>query len=364
GEPEAFGMSIAAFHEWNRERQAQWPNAMSASSTHDTKRSEDARARIAVLSEIPDEWEQAIKRWYQMNAAARKQIEEDEVPDPNEEYLLYQTLIGIWPNEPLDGNRDDFILRVQQYMNKAVKEAKVHTSWMNVNEEHDRALSEFLAGILTKGHQFVADIAEFHSHIARAGMLNSLAQTLLKITLPGAPDLYQGTELWTLSLVDPDNRRPVDFACRRAMLAKIREGARRDPLATLNHLIKDMRSGAIKMYLINRALEFRREHQDLFMRGDYVPLNVAGERADHVLAFARTYKDKRAIVMCGRFFMSLPAAEGQPVDPNAWRGTFVEPEGNWPASMTDRITGRTISTDRPIAVDEAFAQLPVALLHN
>jgi len=364
GEPDAFGVSVEAFHAWNSERQAEWPAAMSAGTTHDTKRSEDARARIAVLSEIPDEWEQAIKRWYQMNAGARKLVEDSEVPDPNEEYLLYQTLVGVWPNEPLDGNRGDFIKRIQQYMDKAVKEAKVHTSWMNVNEEHDRALSEFLATILTKGHEFVADLANFQAPVARAGMLNSLAQTVLKMMLPGAPDFYQGTELWTLSLVDPDNRRPVDYACRRAMLAKIREGARRDPLATVTHLLKDMSSGAIKMYLIHRAMEFRREHPELFMRGEYVPLNVAGERANQVIAFARSHNDKRVIVMCGRLFMNLPAAAPLPVDPNVWRGTFVEFQDDSRKSMTDLVTGRAISTDRRIAVDEAFARIPVAMLHD
>ena len=364
GEPDAFGVGIETFHAWNRERHVEWPAAMSATTTHDTKRSEDARARIAVLSEIPDEWEQAIKRWYQMNAGARKLIEDSEVPDPNEEYLLYQTLVGVWPVEPLDGNRDDFIKRIQQYMDKAVKEAKVHTSWMNVNEEHDRALSEFLATILTKGHEFVADLANFRAVIARAGMLNSLSQSLLKITLPGAPDFYQGTELWTLSLVDPDNRRPVDYACRRAMLAKIREGARRDPLATVTLLLRDMSSGAIKMYLINRVLEFRREHPELFMRGEYVPLNVSGERADQVIAFARTYNGERVIVMCGRFFMNLPPAPPLPVDPNAWRGTFVELPSDSRKSMTDLITGRAISVGRRIAVDEAFGQMPVAMLHD
>ncbi len=365
GEPDAFGIAIDAFHEWNRERRAEWPDAMSASTTHDTKRSEDARARIDVLSEIPDEWEQAIKRWYQMNAGARKIIEDNEVPDPNEEYLLYQTLVGIWPSEPLDGNRDEFIKRVQQYMDKAVKEAKVHTSWMNVNEEHDRALSEFLATILTKGHEFVADVANFQTRIARAGMLNSLAQTILKIALPGAPDFYQGTELWTLSLVDPDNRRPVDYACRRAMLAKIREGARRDPLATTNHLLREMSSGAIKMYLIHRAMEFRREHQELFMRGEYVPLKVTGEGTNQVVAFARTHNDKRVIVMCGRFFMNLPEAPPLPVDPNVWAGTFVELQNDSSTSMKELITGRAISLARGrIAVDDAFAQLPVAMLYD
>jgi len=365
GEPDAFGISVEVFHEWNRQRQAQWPDAMSASSTHDAKRSEDARARIAVLSEIPDEWEQAIKRWYQMNSGARKQVEDNEVPDPNEEYLLYQTLLGIWPDEPLDGNRGEFIKRIQQYMDKAVKEAKIHTSWMNVNEEHDRALSEFLKIILTKGHEFVADITEFQVHIARAGMLNALSQTILKIALPGAPDFYQGSELWNLSLVDPDNRRPVDYECRRAMLAKLRESARCDPLATVTHLLKDMRNGAIKMYLIYRAMEFRRAHPELFMRGEYVPLAVTGERANHVIAFARVHEDKRVIIMCGRFFMSLPKAPPLPVDPNVWRGTFVESGEQSSRAMTDLITGQTISlAGGRVTLEEAFAQMPIAMLHD
>ncbi len=278
GIPDAFGVSVETFHEWNRERLAKWPDAMSGSSTHDTKRGEDTRARIEVLSEIPDEWEQAIKRWYQMNSGARKNIEDSEVPDPNEEYLLYQTLVGIWPAAPMDAaQREDFLQRLQAYMDKAVKEAKVHTSWMNINEEHDRALSEFLARILKEDSEFVADLTAFQTRIARAGMLNSLSQTILKIASPGVPDFYQGSELWTLNLVDPDNRRPVDYARRSAMLAKMREAAHRDPLATTRHLLKDMNSGAIKMYLINRAMEFRRAHPELFMRGDYLP--VKGQRA-------------------------------------------------------------------------------------
>ncbi len=366
GEPDAFGISIEAFHEWNRARLAQWPDAMSGSSTHDTKRSEDTRARIDVLSEIPDEWEQAIKRWYQMNSSARKKIEDSEVPDPNEEYLLYQTLVGIWPDAPMDdAQRDDFIKRIQSYMDKAVKEAKVHTSWMNVNEEHDRALSEFLAAILAKGTEFVTDLAKFQARIARAGVLNSLSQTILKIVAPGVPDFYQGTELWALNLVDPDNRRPVDYARRCTMLAKIRDAARRDPLATTLHLLKDMSSGAIKMYLINRAMEFRRENPELFMRGDYVPLNVAGPRANHIVAFARARNGKRVIAVCGRFFMQLSAAPPLPVDPNAWTDTFIELEPGPSSSMTDLITGRSISiSGGRLALSEVFAQIPAAMLHD
>ncbi len=366
GDPDAFGISRAAFHEWSRERLAQWPDAMSGSSTHDTKRSEDTRARIAVLSEIPDEWEQAIKRWYQMNSRARTKIDDSEVPDPNEEYLLYQTLIGIWPSDPMDAaQREDFIKRVQSYMDKAVKEAKVHTSWMNVNAENDRALSEFSATILKEGTEFVADLAQFQARIARAGMLNSLSQTILKIALPGVPDFYRGTELWEFNLVDPDNRRPVDYARRCAMLAKIREAARRDPIEATRHLLKNMSSGAIKMYLINRAMEFRRANGALFMRGDYIPLEVTGPRARHVVAFARALDGKRVIVACGRFFTQLPEAPPLPVDPALWADTFIELEPAASSSMTDRITGRSVSiNDGRLPLGEAFALMPVAMLHD
>ncbi len=366
GDPDAFGISVDEFHEWNRTRLASWPDAMSASSTHDTKRSEDTRARIEVLSEIPDEWEQAIKRWYQMNLSARKQVEESEVPDPNEEYLLYQTLVGIWPSAPIDeAQREDSIERIQAYMDKAVKEAKVHTSWMNVNEEHDRALSDFLATILKAGSEFVADLEAFLSRIGPAGMLNSLAQTILKITAPGVPDFYQGTELWALSLVDPDNRRPVDYAGRRAMLAKMRDAAQRDPLVTTRDLVKEMRSGAIKMYLINRVMEFRRDNPTLFARGEYIPLNVSGPRANHVIAFARTHEGKRAVVVCGRFFTQLAEASTRPVDPEAWADTFIDLTPGASASMTDVITGRSISLEGGrLAISEAFAELPVAMLHD
>jgi (1->4)-alpha-D-glucan 1-alpha-D-glucosylmutase len=367
GEPTAFGIGLEHFHRWNQERLANWPDAMSGSSTHDTKRSEDMRARIAALSEIPDEWERAIERWYRMNSGARKNLEDGrEVPDPNEEYLLYQTLVGIWPAIPIDkAEREDLTKRIQAYMEKAVKEAKVHTSWMNANEEHDSALKEFLATILGEGSEFVADLAKFQTRIARAGILNSLSQTLLKIAAPGVPDFYQGTELWTLSLVDPDNRRPVDYASRRTMLAKIRESAHRDPLATVRDLLKDMSSGAIKMYLTNRAMEFRREHRELFMRGEYTALKVEGPRADHVVAFARKSASKWAIVLCGRFFMNLPEAPPLPVDPNVWKETFVILDEGSPSKVTDIFTGASISIERGrIVLSEAFAQMPVAMLHS
>jgi (1->4)-alpha-D-glucan 1-alpha-D-glucosylmutase len=236
---------------------------------------------------------------------------------------------------------------------------------MNVNEEHDRALSEFLATILKKGTEFVADLAKFQARIARAGMLNALSQTILKVAAPGVPDFYQGSELWALNLVDPDNRQLVDYARRRAMLAKIREAARCDPLGTTRHLLKDMSSGAIKMYLINRAMGFRCENPELFMRGDYIPLNVTGPRANHVVGFARAHNGKRVIAVCGRFFMQLPEAPPLPVDPNAWADTFIQLEAGSLSLVTDLITSRSIPiVGGRLALGDVFAQMPVAMLHD
>jgi (1->4)-alpha-D-glucan 1-alpha-D-glucosylmutase len=363
GEPEFFGVGIEEFHRWNQRRLERWPDSMSATSTHDSKRSEDARARINALSEIPDEWEAAIARWYRMNAGARKRVEDAEVPDPNEEYLLYQSLIGVWPAEEIEaGERAELTRRIQAYMDKAVREAKVNTSWMNVNQEHDSALREFLAAILAEGSEFVADLEKFVKPIARAGNLNALSQTLLKIAAPGMPDFFQGTELWDLSLVDPDNRRPVDFNLRRAMLGKLRESARCDPMLSLCHLLKNPGNGAVKMYLINRALEFRRDNHELFMRGEYLPLDVMGQRAPHVIAFARTHGQKRVLVLCGRFFMHLAQAHPLPVDPRTWIDTTVG-VGADHARFRNVFNGATIVAAKgSLRMEDVFAQMPVALL--
>ena len=365
GEPENFAVGVEEFHRWNLRRLERWPDSMSATSTHDSKRSEDTRARISVLSEIPDEWEEAITRWYRMNAGARKRIEEAEVPDPNEEYLLYQTLVGIWPAEKIEAaERMELARRVQAYMDKAVKEAKLHTSWMNVNEERDHALNEFLAAILAEGSEFVDDLEKFLARVARASALAALSQTLLKIASPGVPDFYQGTELWTLNLVDPDNRRPVDFTLRRAMLGKLRDSARRDPMATVCHLLRNLGNGAIKMYLTSRGLEFRRENHELFMRGEYVPLDVIGPRAPHVIAFARAHAGRRVLAVCGRLFTALPEAPPLPVDPKVWTDTFVS-VGDGDARFTNVFSGATIRVVKgSLALEEVFAQMPVALLES
>ncbi len=369
GDPDRFGVTVEAFHQWNQRMMQNWPGSFSATSTHDTKRSEDVRARLDVLSEIPDEWEKAIGRWYLMNQPARLKVGEREVPDANEEYLLYQTLVGTWPMSlGSEADRQQYVERIRAYMDKAVKEAKVHTSWMNANEENEQALRRFLDSILAAESPFVADLAAFQRLLARAGMLNSLTQLLLKIATPGVADFYQGTELWDLSLVDPDNRRPVDFSIRRAMLEKIRKDADKDRRAMVRELLKDMASGAIKMYVMNRALEFRCANRELFESGAYLPLAVHGEREANAIAFARSLGPKHVIVVAGRFFMRLAEMPPLPVDPRVWDETSVVlAKGLNAGAYTDLFTGDAVKPERVpdgrrLKLEQVFAQMPVAML--
>ncbi|HEY9283559.1 MAG TPA: malto-oligosyltrehalose synthase, partial [Pyrinomonadaceae bacterium] len=290
GEPDVLGVALHEFHQANERRQARWPHSMSATSTHDSKRSEDVRARISVLSEIPAEWRAAVTRWREMNRGHKRIGDYAEIPDANEEYLLYQTLVGAWPLEGLgEANRDEFAERVRQYMTKAIKEAKLNTSWINADEDYERAVSDFVTAALAPGddNAFLADFAGFQRLTARCGMLNSLSQTLLKTTAPGLPDFYQGTEVWNFSLVDPDNRRPVDYARLRALLGSLGGDGAGDPAALAGRLISEPEDGRLKLFVTSRALAFRKARRELFAAGDYVPLAASGEHADSVVAFAR-----------------------------------------------------------------------------
>ncbi|MBW3630511.1 MAG: malto-oligosyltrehalose synthase, partial [Gemmatimonadetes bacterium] len=282
GEPSRFGVSPAEFHVWMMERQTSWPLAMSTTSTHDTKRSEDVRARINVLSEIPDEWGERVKRWFDLNRDHKKTTDGEAMPDANDEYLLYQSLVGAWPlGEKEASDREGFVGRVQQYMEKATREGKVHTSWISPAEDYDAALREFVAAVLDpeRSKEFLADLIPFQAKVARMGMLNSLSQTALKLTSPGVPDIYQGQEVWDFSLVDPDNRRPVDYAAREAMLNKLArqmEGSDRTALAA--EIVAGWEDGRAKLYLTHLLLTYRQANPDLFRKGEYVPLEAHGVR--------------------------------------------------------------------------------------
>ena len=293
GEASRFGVSPEKLHAYFAYRQAKWPHAMSCLSTHDTKRSEDVRARLNVLSEIPDEWATRVKRWGELNARHRGKTS----PDCNEEYLIYQTLIGAWPLEPWSADEyDAFVKRVQAYMTKAMREAKLNTSWTNPNESHEAAVRGFVAAILdeTRGGEFLADVRPFRQRVSRHGLHNSLAQTVLRLTAPGVPDTYQGTELWEFSLVDPDNRRPVDYARRAALLSEI------TPQASLSDLLDTIEDGRAKLLVNTRLLNLRRQHPGLFSAGQYIPLELRGPDAASAFAFARRHEGRTAVVLVKR----------------------------------------------------------------
>ncbi len=322
GSPDQYGTSVTAFHRRNAERLERWPHSLLTTSTHDTKRSEDVRARLNVLSEMLEEWQPALARWGRLNSPRKTVVEEQPAPDRNDEYLLYQTLLGAWPEGPLDGNAlARFRGRIADYMQKATQEAKVHTSWINPNAEYDTAVRLFVEHLLPESGRspFLSDLLALQRRVAFFGRFNSLSQVLLKLTSPGVPDLYQGCELWDYSLVDPDNRRPIDYRRRREVLAELEERiaqAGNDPergLAGLaNELLAGAQDGRIKAYVLYQGLNFRRAHKALFGRGDYLALEAAGPHRDHVCAFARCSGDDVVLVVVPRLVVRLTGGVEQP----------------------------------------------------
>jgi (1->4)-alpha-D-glucan 1-alpha-D-glucosylmutase len=361
GEPQQFGLSVEAFHERNVDRQRNWPVTLLATSTHDTKRSEDVRARIVAISEIPELWRRSLQRWRAANRRWKRKINDVEAPDANEEYLLYQTLLGTWPMrndaEPETTATRDYIERIQAYMAKALHEAKLNTSWIQPNEEWDAAMHDFVAKILEPSprNKFLPVFVPVAKEIARLGAVNSLAQILLKLTSPGVPDIYQGNEIWDFSLVDPDNRRPVDYKRRREMLQSITTSKAHDLLA-------NWADGRIKIFLTQRVLQFRREHAELFQRGEYVPLTPSGTFAECTVSFARTLGDQWIVVITPRFSSRV----GFPPIGDTWKDTTIEfPETLSLEHAHDLFTCRPISVeDRRVKVADAMSSLPFAVITN
>ena len=363
GDPSRFGTTLAEFHAMNAERARFGPHALSATATHDTKRGEDTRVRIDVLSEVPNDWRAAVVRWQRMNRRHRATVDGRAAPDANHEYLLYQTMVGAWP---LDA------ARLRDYMLKAAREAKQDTSWTNPNPRWDEALAHFVEAVLDeeRSAEFLRDFREFHARIVPFGILNSLAQTLIKITAPGVPDFYQGAELWDLSLVDPDNRRPVDFARRRALLdALAAEVAAAPDLASLARgLMQDPQDGRVKLFVIRQALAVRRRLADLFGRGDYRALEVLGAGAEHVCAFARTGPGGPAVTVVPR----LLAARGvtEPVGKEYWGDTTIVLPAEVDVPFRNAFTGASVAVEhagetreeRRLVLAAVLADFPVALL--
>src|SRR5438067_4002425 len=361
GEPQEFGLAIDAFHERNLHRQRTWPGSLLASSTHDTKRSEDVRARIAAISEIPDVWRRSLQRWRAANRRWKRMINDLEAPDTNEEYLLYQTLLGTWPvqlnGEPQRSATSEYVGGIQAYMDKALHEAKINTSWIQPNDEWDAAMRDFVANILNSSprNKFLPSFIPVAQEIARLGAVNSLTQTLLKLTSPGVPDVYQGNEIWDYSLVDPDNRRPVDYIRRRELLKST-------GMATPGELMQTWPDGRIKLLLTQRVLRFRREHGALFQRGQYLPLTSSGMLAECCVSFARQLADKWIVVIAPR----LSSRVGFPPTGQAWKDTTVEfPQAFSLEHAHDIFTCHPIPVqDRRAKLADALSILPFAVITN
>jgi (1->4)-alpha-D-glucan 1-alpha-D-glucosylmutase len=359
--------SVERFHQHNRRTVHQWPHTMNATSTHDTKRSEDVRARLNVLSELPAAWARCLRRWARMNEGKKTLVNGRLVPDPNEEGLFYQTLLGAWPLQAEE--MPEFRQRVQAYVIKAAREAKVHTSWLHPYEAYENALLSFVEACLdvSSPNQFLADFLPFQGRMAYYGALNSLAQVLLKITSPGVPDLYQGTELWDLSLVDPDNRRPVDFSKRTELLGELKRFEVEDPVRLVRALLDRWTDGRIKMYLISTALNFRRTHARLFQVGDYLPLFASGQTAEHVAAFARRSGGDWALVVVPRLVARLTAPGRPPLGRRVWKDGVLNLPPGAPIRWVNVLTGESLRTfgeprSGTIHLCDVFRGFPVALL--
>jgi (1->4)-alpha-D-glucan 1-alpha-D-glucosylmutase len=373
GEPDRFGTPVEDFHKQCLARQERWPAGLSATSTHDTKRSEDVRARIHVLSEMPRDWRAAAGRWHRWNRRHAAVVDGRPSPDRNDEYLLYQTLIGAWPLAPMGPEEAaSFTERIQAYMLKAAKEAKVNTSWVNPDEGYDEALRAFVARVLAPapGNRFLADFTAFHGPVALLGMINSLAQTLVKITAPGVPDFYQGTEVWDFSLVDPDNRRPVDFDARATLLDDLRARIAGGDLAGLaRELVERWQDGRIKLYAIHRALGYRRAAPDLFGEGEYVALRVGGPAAGHVVAFARRRGPRVVLTVVPRLTTRLTGHGARlPLGREVWGDTYVVlPADLAVGPYTSLFTGHAVEPAAKgallaLEVAAALGEFPVGLL--
>ena len=363
-DPTVFGLEPAQLHRWMEARAAQWPAALSATGTHDTKRGEDMRVRVDALSELPSEWKAAVTRWRALNRRLRTEVGGRTAPDANEEYFIYQTVVGAWPFDAAD--EPGFTGRLTAYMRKALREAKVHTSWLTPDEAYEQAVAGFIERMLDPARPFVPAMRAFQRGVAELGIVNSLSQLLIKCTAPGIPDFYQGSEFWDLSLVDPDNRRPVDYAVRSERLRTL---PRPSPDAARS-LVASRHDGRIKMYTMTRALAVRRAHRATFDDGTYVPLETAGAQAHRLFAFARRHVGHCVITCVPRLVAGMEGAGSvPPLGAQCWGDTLVRlPADLAGATLVDAFTdaGHLASSSRDgtasLAAADLFTHFPVALL--
>jgi len=363
GEPEHFGISVETFHQRNVERARDWPGALVASSTHDTKRSQDVRARLVVLSELPGEWRRALESWRKLNAVHKTELAGTLAPSGNDEYLLYQTLLGAWPMGEMDpGQLPTFRARIHEYMLKAIREAKVHTSWTNPDPDYEEATRRFVDRIVDPAvsRVFFEQARLLKERIERPGQVNSLVQVALKLASPGVPDIYQGGELWDLSLVDPDNRRPVDFQLREEMLSELLRQHGGAPVGVARDAWAHPADGRCKLLITTMMLRLRQARPDLFRRGAYEPLELDGIAAGRALAFARRLRDEAVVVAAPRLVTRALRAGLGPV--------YGSTRMRLPTDLAGRrfrnvVTGvRVQPLEGGLALGPLFTDFPVAVL--
>jgi (1->4)-alpha-D-glucan 1-alpha-D-glucosylmutase len=372
----SFGSTIEFFHSSNQDRLQKAPDSLLTTSTHDTKRSEDVRNRLNVLSEIPTQWSSIVRRWMRMNAVHKQRLADGRTaPDANEEYLIYQTIVGAWPWQIESAEeRNQFLARMKQYCAKAISEAKVNLSWTNPDPEYLDAVNSFLTAILIpqgRIHEtrFVHTLKSFLEPVQLFGAINSLSQLILKIASPGIPDFYQGTELWDLSLVDPDNRRPVDYTTRIEALRALKEQADREgPAAVCTDVLRTLSDGRIKLWTMHRALNLRNELHSLFRRGDYLSFNVESEKQENAIAFLRQdpATKESVLVAVPRFAHSLMQMKTQPPLADAWgKAEIILPDQS-ARNFVNVFTGEEIQTDesRRLKLHDIFGTFPVAMFRS
>jgi len=355
--------AVARLHEANARRAKRQPHAVLCTTTHDTKRSADVRSRLDALSERPNEWQRAIRLWRRLNRKHRRVVKGRMAPDGNTEYLFYQTLVALWP-PPRPGRRTDDLPdrhwrdsardRLAQYMLKAAREARTRTSWSDPDADYERAVSDFVAAVLQPADDapFLTDVARLVSLVAPAGAWNALSRLTVHLTAPGTPDIYQGDEFWNALLVDPDNRRPVDFEMRSKIASE---------LDAIEHALGssapiDLYDHRVKLFVTARLLRMRRTHADLFTHGDYLPLLVSGRRAHHVIAFAREFGGQHALTVVSR----LTSAFASTPTPDWWADTRVAlPERMRNRRWRSQVLSGDVTADDSIALDGLFGKLPM-----
>lgn len=377
--PEIFGISIEEFHKRNLLRSLKYPHSLLATSTHDTKRSEDVRARINVLSEIPERWNENLYSWSNLNKDKKSIVNGRLSPSREDEYVFYQTLLGTWPLEKMRSAKEnkEFTQRISLFMKKAAREAKVETSWIEPNQSYEEALENFVRSILGSVSEdrngFISNFQDLVRDVSYYGMLNSISQLLLKLTCPGVPDIYQGNETWDFSLVDPDNRRQVDFGVRSNMLISLErriEDSNGNLLNLVQDLMRNMDNGLIKMYVLHQALKFRRAHERLFSDGIYLPVKAQGMRRQHIFSFQREMNGESCLVVAPRLFASLLGGKKYPEAWSVWGDTgLVLPPSMATEKFHSIFTGREVtstsqSSGAVLKVSDVLDEFPVALLSH